>query len=76
MKTKAELEKEVVDLWNKNNELLNRLNHKYDRMKLAGLYLQCMKLLPDYSKKLNIMQQLDFDRVLNILDQDEFPEGF
>lgn len=75
MSTKKELEKEMHQLRQKTLELQGENNKLYDRMKLAGLYIQCLRLLPSYSDKGDI-KSVDYARVLSVLEMDDYPEDF
>lgn len=75
MTTKKDLENELHQLRQKTLELQGENNKLYDRMKLAGLYTQCLRLLPSYSNKGDI-GSIDYDRILSVLEMDDYPEGF
>lgn len=75
MTTKKDLENELHQLRQKTLELQGENNKLYDRMKLAGLYIQCLRLLPSYSDNGDI-ESVDYDRVLSVLEMDDYPEGF
>lgn len=78
MSTKKELEKEVHQAEQEKRLYMGQVNKLYDRMKLAGLYIQCLRLIPDYTDKAGISNpsQIDYDRLLNILEMNDYPEGF
>jgi len=75
MTTKKHLENELHQLRQKTLELYGKNDKLHDRMKLAGLYTQCLRLLPSYSNKGGI-NSVDYDRILSVLEMDDFPEGF
>lgn len=75
MTTKKDLENELHKLRQKTLSLQGENNKLYDRMKLAGLYTQCLRLLPIYSNKGGI-NSVDYDRILSVLEMDDYPEGF
>jgi intergrase/recombinase len=77
--TKASrLERELHKCEQEKRLYMGQNNKLYDRMKLAGLYVQCLRLMPSYTNKpgLGIPSQKDYDRILNILGMDDYPEGF
>lgn len=69
--TKKELEQEKL-LW------MGKYTKAQDRKKLAALYLQTLRLMPDYTdnKEGTFMTYNDYDRLLAILEADRYPEGF
>lgn len=78
MSTKKELEKEVHQAEQEKRLYMGTVNKLYDRMKLAGLYIQCLRLMPNYINRngFSVPNQIDYDRILAILEMDSFPEGF
>ena len=76
--TKKQLEIENHELRKKNLELLGQYRKSLDRKKLAGLYLQVLRLLPEYTdNKHGVFPTVnDYDRLLGVLEVDEYPEGF
>lgn len=78
MSTKKELEQEIHQAEQEKRLYMGKVNKLYDRMKLAGLYIQCLRLMPSYTDKVGISNpsQKDYDRILNILEMNDYPEGF
>ena len=79
MSTKKELEQELHKVRQEKLEVMGKYANTLDRKKLAGHYLQCLRLLPQYtggSFGLTVLNECDYDRILAILEVDSFPEGF
>lgn len=75
MTTKKDLENELHKLDEKMGEVQCENAVLRDRMKLAGLYIQVLRLLPCFSDKCDI-DSVDYDRILSVLEMDDYPEGF
>ena len=77
-KTKKELEKELSQLQQEKISLEKRYDDALDRKKLAGLYLQVIRLLPEYTdnREGNFLTGTDYTRLTRVLEVDDFPEGF
>lgn len=77
-KTKKELEKELSQLQQEKLYLEKNYDNALDRKKLAGLYLQVIRLLPKYTdnKEGNFLTGTDYNRLTRVLEVDDFPEGF
>ena len=70
----------LVDLNKKFEESEERLQDCQDRMRAVGMYLQTLRVMSNF-KYLNnperfFMSTKDYDRVLNVLQMDDYPEGF
>lgn len=74
--TKKELEQLLHKTEQEKREAMGKNNKLYDRMKLVGLYIQCLRLIPCYSEKSSMLQECDYERILGILEMDSYPEGF
>lgn len=78
MSTKKELEKEIHQLTQEKLLWMGKYRKAQDRKKLAALYLQTLRLTPDYTdgKEGTFITYNDYDRLLAILEADRYPEGF
>lgn len=80
-KTKKQLEAQIKELHQElDNEIRMRKETylKYedeaDRMKIVGYYIQTLRVMQD---KIHCrLTDEDFDRILDVLEQDRYPEGF
>ena len=73
-KTIKELEQELKAVIENKEHIQDKLEIALQRNKIAALYLQTLRVMFD-----NIggkVIDVDFNRLLDILEQDRFPEGF
>lgn len=61
-------------------EIEERLQDYQDRMRAVGMYLQTIRVMSSF-KYLNnperfFVDKKDYDRILNVLQMDDYPEGF
>lgn len=80
-KTKKQLEAQIKELHQElDNEIRMRKENylKYedgaDRMKIVGYYIQTLRVMQNKIHCRLIAE--DFDRILDVLEQDRYPEGF
>ena len=70
----VELHKEMDTQDELMKEYCNRYEDKCDRNKIVAYYLQVLRVMQD---KINCrLRTEDFDRMLDVLGQDRYPEGF
>lgn len=78
--TKSLTKKELEQLLHKTElekfEAMGEKNKLYDRMRLVGLYIQCLRLIPCYSEKSASLEECDYERILGILEMNSYPDGF
>lgn len=70
----------LAEVDKKLNEQEELIRDGQDRMRTVGLYLQTLRVMSNL-KFLNnperfFIKDLDYDRILNVLQMDDFPEGF
>lgn len=70
----------LAEVNKKLNEQEELIQDGQDRMRVVGLYLQTLRVMSNL-KFLNnperfFIKDLDYDRILNVLQMDDFPEGF
>ena len=70
---KTELQKQLKELEEKCKKLEKNYDEAEDRKALAGKYLQAIRGIADYTGA-NITS-IDFDRVLDVLEQDRYFDG-
>jgi hypothetical protein len=67
--------KQYENISTENRQLEKKLNEAETRKRLAGQYLQLLRLAPVFSGDKGDVTELDFDRLTRILEVDDFPEG-
>ena len=80
-KTKKQLETEIKELKQdlkdartQNDALYEKYDNKSERNKIAELYLQTLRVM--FNRIGGHFIDADFNRLLDVLEQDRFPEGF
>lgn len=74
IKTKKQLEQELKAITESKERIEDKLVITSQRNKIAALYLQTLRVMfDDIGGYLNTT---DFDRLLDVLEQDRYPEGF
>lgn len=73
-KTIKELEQELKAVIENKEHIQDELEIALQRNKIAALYLQTLRVMFDNIGGTVI--DVDFNRLLDILEQDRFPEGF
>lgn len=68
------LTRELQDERDTHKSLYNRYDQCQDRKKLAARYLQTLRVMLDYVE--GTVTTNDFDRLLDVLEEDHYPEGF
>jgi len=62
-------------LSNNNKERIqDELENAQERNKIAALYLQTLRVM--FNRVGGMVIDTDFNRLLDVLEQDHFPEGF
>lgn len=74
--TKAELEKKLKTYMEQATNADFQRGKLEDRNVLAGRYLQVLRAMNETLGGDILMKQIDFDRVLDVLEQDRHLEGF
>lgn len=74
--TKWELQNKVVAQREYIQMHQKRADHLEERNALAGRYLQVLRAVGETIGGDVLLKQIDFDRVLDILEQDRHLEGF
>lgn len=70
----------LAELDKKFKETEEQLQDCQDRMRAVGMYLQTLRVMSNF-KYLNnperfFIKDKDYDRILNVLQMDDYPEGF
>lgn len=68
------LTKELKDERETHHLLYKKYEECQDRKKIAARYLQTLRVMFDYIG--GIVNTNDFDRLLDVLEEDHYPEGF
>lgn len=73
-KTNAQLQKDIEELKEKLARRNKILDEIWDRNKISALYLQALRVMLNHIG--GNVETIDFDRLLDTLDQHRYPEGF
>lgn len=73
-KTKKQLEQELKAITENKEHIQDKLEIALQRNKIAALYLQTLRVM--FNDIGGHLIDADFNRLLDVLEQDRFPEGF
>lgn len=73
-KTKKQLEQQLKAIIENKEHIQDQLEIALQRNKIAALYLQTLRVM--FNDIGGTLVDTDFNRLLDILEQDRFPEGF
>ena len=73
-KTKKQLEQELKAITENKEHIQDKLEIVLQRNKIAALYLQTLRVM--FNDIGGHLIDADFNRLLDVLEQDRFPEGF
>lgn len=73
-KTKKQLEQQLKAIIENKEHIQDQLEIALQRNKIASLYLQTLRVM--FNDIGGTLVDTDFNRLLDVLEQDRFPEGF
>lgn len=73
-KTKKQLEQQLKAIIENKERIQDQLENAEERNKIAALYLQTLRVM--FNRIGGMVIDTDFNRLLDVLEHDRFPEGF